>query len=73
MGFEVMRRAPQHRYQAPTQRSERLLELSQSLDRQPQIWMRVSVESEKYLCRIDDLRQYGRTRQVSVSIPCLAH
>ena len=55
--FEVMRRAPQHQYQVLTKRSERLLELNKLLDWQPQIWMGVSVESEKYLYRVDHLRQ----------------
>jgi protein gp37 len=57
--FEVMRRAPQHQYQVLTKRSERLLELNKSLDWQPHIWMGVSVESEKYLYRVDHLRRTG--------------
>jgi protein gp37 len=57
--FEVMRRARWHQYQVLTKRSERLLELSAVLDWQPQIWMGVSVESQDYLHRIDDLRGTG--------------
>ena len=52
-----MRRAHWHQYQILTKRSERLLELSGELDWVPQIWMGVSVESEKYVHRIDDLRK----------------
>ena len=55
--FEVMRRAHWHQYQVLTKRSERLRELAPQLPWAPQIWMGVSVENEKYLYRIDDLRQ----------------
>jgi len=57
--FEVMRRAPQHQYQVLTKRSDRLLELNKVLNWEPQIWMGVSVESEKYLYRVDHLRLTG--------------
>jgi protein gp37 len=57
--FDVMRRAPQHQYQVLTKRLERLLELDKSRDWQPQIWMGVSVESAKYLYRVDHLRRTG--------------
>ena len=55
--FAVMHRAHWHQYQILTKRSERLLKLSGELDWAPQIWMGVSVESEKYVHRIDDLRK----------------
>lgn len=55
--FDVMRRAHWHQYQVLTKRSERLLELDRVLDWQPQIWMGVSVENEKYLYRVDRLRR----------------
>lgn len=54
--FGVMRRAHWHQYQVLTKRAERVRELSPSLKWAPQIWMGVSVESEKYLYRIDHLR-----------------
>jgi protein gp37 len=57
--FEVMGRAEWHQYQVLTKRSERLRELSSQLEWAPQIWMGVSVENEKYACRIDDLRETG--------------
>src|ERR1700677_1615140 len=50
--FEVMHRATWHQFQILTKRSERLLELSDKLDWAPQIWMGVSVETEKYTYRI---------------------
>jgi protein gp37 len=55
--FDVMRRANWHQYQLLTKRSERLLELSPSLEWQPHIWMGVSVENEDYLQRVDHLRE----------------
>ena len=57
--FAVMQQAHWHQFQVLTKRSERLLELSQQLEWMPNIWMGVSVESEKYTFRIDHLRQTG--------------
>ena len=55
--FDVMNRAHWHQYQVLTKRSERVLELSKELAWSSQIWMGVSVETEKYKYRIDDLRK----------------
>jgi protein gp37 len=55
--FDVMGHAQWHQYQVLTKRSERVLELSKQLKWMPQIWMGVSVESEEYTARIDDLRK----------------
>lgn len=55
--FAVMRHARWHRFQVLTKRSERLAELDGQLEWAPNIWMGVSVESQKYLHRIDDLRR----------------
>jgi protein gp37 len=55
--FGVMNQADWHQYQILTKRAERLEELSNRLDWSPHIWMGVSVESEKYLSRIDHLRR----------------
>jgi protein gp37 len=57
--FDVMRRADWHQYQVLTKRSERVRKLSPELHWAPQIWMGVSVENEKYVSRIDDLRKTG--------------
>ena len=54
--FQVMGSANWHQYQVLTKRSERVRELSGELAWAPQIWMGVSVESEQYTHRIDDLR-----------------
>jgi protein gp37 len=55
--FEVMVRAPQHQFQVLTKRSQRLLELAPSLPWPANVWAGVSVESEQYLNRVDELRQ----------------
>jgi protein gp37 len=55
--FEVMKQAQWHRFQVLTKRSDRLLKLDKQLEWQPNIWMGVTVESNKYLNRIDDLRK----------------
>jgi protein gp37 len=57
--FDVMKRAHWHRFQVLTKRSSRLAELSPFLEWSPNIWMGVSVESQKYVYRIDNLRQTG--------------
>ena len=57
--FEVMRRANWHEFQVPTKRAERLAELSPMLEWRPNIWMGVSVETQKYTHRIDLLRRTG--------------
>lgn len=51
-----MKSAPWHRYQILTKRSSRLSKLDRELNWVPCIWMGVSVESSKYLHRIDELR-----------------
>ena len=55
--FGVMRRANWHQYQILTKRSERLLELDPQIPWEPHIWMGVSVENQRFVHRIDHLRQ----------------
>lgn len=55
--FDVMRRASWHTFQVLTKRADRLRALDRSLAWAPNIWMGVSVESEPYLSRADQLRQ----------------
>lgn len=57
--FATMRAAHWHQFQVLTKRSRRLLELSPRLEWADNIWMGVSVETEEYQFRIDDLRQTG--------------
>jgi protein gp37 len=54
--FDVMRRAYWHRFQVLTKRASRLAELDAELEWTSNIWMGVSVESARYVDRIDDLR-----------------
>ena len=55
--FEVMKQAHWHTFQVLTKRAERLEELSPKLSWAPNIWMGVSVESERFTYRIDHLRK----------------
>lgn len=55
--FDVMKRAHWHQFQVLTKRADRLEELSPLLEWAPNIWMGVSVESQKYVSRIDHLRR----------------
>lgn len=53
--FKVMLKADRHIFQILTKRSERLLSLSDKLNWPRNVWMGVTVESQKYVRRIDDL------------------
>ena len=55
--FGVMNRADWHTYQILTKRSGRLRLLDKEILWSKHIWMGVSVESSKYLHRIEDLQQ----------------
>jgi len=55
--FDTMNRAKWHRFQILTKRSKRLLEIAPHLPWAENIWMGVSIETEKYVGRIDDLRK----------------
>jgi protein gp37 len=55
--FATMVRASWHTFQVLTKRSERLQELSRSLPWRENIWQGVSVEDERVLYRIDQLRR----------------
>lgn len=55
--FDVMKLASWHRFQVLTKRADRLERLSPLLNWAPNIWMGVSVESEKYTYRIEHLRR----------------
>lgn len=55
--FEVMESASHHRFQVLTKRSGRLAELAPSLHWPSNVWMGVSVENQRFTCRVDDLRE----------------
>ena len=54
--FDVMRRTPRHVYQVLTKRGDRLHDIALDIDWPPNVWMGVSVESDAYEQRIDQLR-----------------
>ena len=54
--FEVMASTPQHQYQLLTKRSPRLQRLANRLDWPPNLWMGVSIETDKYVFRARHLR-----------------
>jgi protein gp37 len=57
--FGVMQRACWHTFQVLTKRSARLADLADRLPWPDNVWMGVSVENERYVRRIDDLRGTG--------------
>jgi protein gp37 len=57
--FDVMRQAHWHVFQVLTKRSARMAELARALGWPSNVWMGVSVESQRYTFRIDDLRRTG--------------
>jgi len=64
--FDVMRRSSRHTFQILTKRAERMEALGGKLDWPANVWMGVSVESRKYLRRLDHLRRTpARVRFVS--------
>ncbi len=54
--FKVMEKAHWHRFQVLTKRAERLEKLSPKLSWASNVWMGVSVETDRYVSRIDHLR-----------------
>jgi len=59
--FQVMQETPQHVYQILTKRHERLLQLADSLIWSPNIWIGVSVETQRHINRVDALRNIPAT------------
>ncbi len=55
--FDVMNRAHQHTFQVLTKRPGRVRKLNKKLNWTPNIWMGVSIESERWLPRLDILKQ----------------
>jgi protein gp37 len=65
--YDVMRQAHWHQFQVLTKRSERLAEVSAQIDWPENVWMGVSIESNKYCFRADHLRQVpARVRFLSL-------
>ncbi len=55
--FDTMQACPQHTFQVLTKRSHRLREMARQLPWPDNVWIGVSVEDERVLGRINDLRQ----------------
>lgn len=65
--FAVMNRCPQHSFQVLTKRPERALKLNRNLNWTPNIWLGVSIESERWLGRLHALRlTSAKTRFLSL-------
>lgn len=59
--FDVMKNASWHKFQVLTKRASRLAALAPELSWPNNVWMGVSVESQGYVHRIDDLRRVPAT------------
>ena len=57
--FKVMAETPQHTYQVLTKRSKRLAALTGDLDWPDNVWMGVSIETDRYAFRLNHLREVG--------------
>lgn len=55
--FAVMAETPWHTFQVLTKRSKRMAQLAEVLPWPDNVWMGVSVETDRYLFRVDHLRQ----------------
>jgi protein gp37 len=55
--FETMAACPQHTFQVLTKRSRRLRDMASQLPWPKDVWIGVSVEDQRALGRIDDLRE----------------
>jgi protein gp37 len=55
--FDMMLQVPQHRFYVLTKRAKRFGQLAPQLTWRPWMWAGVTVESEKYLDRIDHLKK----------------
>ncbi len=64
--FASMEASPQHTFQVLTKRSRRLAQVASELPWPSNVWMGVSVEDERVISRIDDLRKVpAQTRFLS--------
>jgi protein gp37 len=55
--WQVMANTPRHTYQILTKRPDRMIEIVPSLRKLPNVWLGTSVEDERVLYRIDELRR----------------
>lgn len=71
--FQVMNDTPRHTFQILTKRGDRLAELAPELSWTPNIWMGVSIESQRYVHRIEFLRKVPATVRFLSCEPLLGH
>ena len=71
--FDVAGQSPRHTYQILTKRADRLAELAPKLTWHKNIWMGVSVESQKYVQRIAYLQQVPANIRFLSCEPLLGH
>ena len=69
--FTVMAETPQHTYQVLTKRSKRLAAVADEIDWPDNVWMGVSVETERYAFRLDHLRDVPATVRFVSAEPLL--
>lgn len=55
--FHVMKKAYWHRFQVLTKRTERMADVAGRWSWPENVWMGVSVENQRWTCRVDDLRK----------------
>jgi protein gp37 len=55
--WRVMADTPRHTYQILTKRPDRMMEIVPDLQKLPNVWLGTSVEDDRVLHRIDELRQ----------------
>jgi protein gp37 len=55
--WQVMADTPRHTYQILTKRPDRMIEIVPSLRKLPNVWLGTSVENDRVLFRLDELRQ----------------
>ena len=65
--FDVMRRTPRHTYQVLTKRAERVARLGKDLPWPSNVWLGVSIESERWMGRLEHLKETeARTKFLSL-------
>lgn len=71
--FEVMTKAKHHTFQILTKRSSRLVELNDQISWPENVWMGVSIESDKYKHRISDLEKTNAKIKFLSLEPLIGH
>lgn len=70
--FQIMTSADQHVFQVLTKRPERLVNISDQLEWSPNIWIGVTVESDRHFGRIDLLREVNASLRFICFEPLLS-